>query len=315
MIEFRPFRNTDLPQLAEVWRLQGAQRGLMQPMSMAVLERLILAKPYFDRYGLIVAVDGGKVVGFAHAGFGPSADESTLSTERGVTCLVMLRPEIDHTLAGELLARAEAYLRQQGAASLRGGASYPLSPFYYGLYGGSELSGVLNSDAKMQAVFRDAGYRELQRSVVMRRDLAQFRPTIDRQQMQIRRQNTFEVIADPPTSTWWEACMFEPFDRTLCYLVPRDGGEPAARVYFWNMETMLGAWGVRAVGIADLEVPAERQRKGLARFLLGEALRHLHAQGIAMAEVHVPQENSPALSVFGSLGFEEVDQAVHYAKE
>jgi ribosomal protein S18 acetylase RimI-like enzyme len=133
--------------------------------------------------------------------------------------------------------------------------------------------------------------------------------------MQIRRHNAFEIVADPPTSSWWEACLFEPFDRTLCYLAPRGGGPPLARVYFWNMETMIGAWGVRAAGVADLEVSADRQRQGLARHLLGEAFRHLHTHGVAMAEVHVPQENSPALAIFGSLGFEEVDQAAHFVKD
>jgi ribosomal protein S18 acetylase RimI-like enzyme len=314
LIEYRPFRNTDPPQLAEIWRLQGAQRGLMQPMSMAVLERFVFAKPYFDRHGLIVAVEGSKAVGFAHAGFGPSDDQSTLSTERGVTCLVMLRPEADRAVAGELLARAEEYLRAQGARHLGGGGSFPLSPFYHALYGGSEPSGILESDAAMLAIFREAGYRELRRSIVLRRDLSQFRPDVDRQQMQIRRHNTFEIVPDPPTNTWWEACMFEPLDRTLCYLLPRDGGQPAARVYFWDMETMTGAWGVRAAGVAGLEVPAARQRQGLARFLLGEAFRHLHAQGVSLAEVHVPLENAAGLAVFASLGFEEADQAVHFEK-
>jgi ribosomal protein S18 acetylase RimI-like enzyme len=314
LIAYRAFRNTDPPQLAEVWRLQGAQRGLMQPMSVAVLERFVFAKPYFDPAGLTVAADGGRVIGFAHAGFGPSADESTLATDRGVVCLVMLRPEVERAVAGELIAHAERYLRQRGAAQLFGGSSYPLSPFYFGLYGGSELSGVLDSDPKMQSAFVDAGYQPLHRASVLRRDLAQFRPAVDRQQMQIRRHHTFEVVADARTTTWWEACMFEPFERMACLLVPRGGGAPSARVYFWNMETMLGAWGVRAAGLADLEVPAERQRQGLARFLLGEAFRHLHAQGIALAEVHVPLENSAALAVFASLGFEEVDQAVHYVR-
>jgi ribosomal protein S18 acetylase RimI-like enzyme len=314
LIDFRPFRNTDVPALAEVWRMQGAQRGLMQPMSANVLERYVLAKPYFDNLGLQVAVERENLLGFAHAGFGPNEAESSLSTAQGVTSLVMLRPDADRAIAAELLARSEEYLRGRGATTLCGGASFPLAPFYYGLYGGSEPSGVLASDPRMQAIFLDAGYQPQHSSVVMRRDLAQFRPEVDRQQMQIRRQNTFQVVSDPPTSTWWEACIFEPFDRTLCLLAPRDGGAPAARVFFWNMETMVGALGVHAAGIADLEVPAERQRQGLARFLLGEALRHLHSQGVALAEVHVPLENEPALAVFRGLGFEEVDQAVQYCR-
>jgi ribosomal protein S18 acetylase RimI-like enzyme len=314
LIEYRPFRNFDSPQIAEIWRLQGSQRGLMQPMSTTVLERFVFSRPYFDPQGLIVATDAERVVGFVHAGFGPTEDESSLSTEQGITCLVMLRPEIDRAVAGELLARAESYLRSKGSVRIFGGACYPCSPFYYGLYGGSEQSGILDSDPKLQAVFTDAGYREFQRSIIMRRDLTQFRPTIDRQQMQIRRNNTLEIVADPSPNSWWEACLFEPLERTMCYLAPRRGGSPAARAYFWNMETMVGAWGVRAVGIADLEVSAEHQRQGLARFLLGEAFRYLHSQGFSVAEVHVPQENEPALAVFRSLGFDTVDQAVNYEK-
>jgi GNAT superfamily N-acetyltransferase len=315
LIEYRPVRDTDPPKLAEIWRLQGTTRGLMQPMSMAVLERYVLAKPYFERGGLTVAVDDAKVVGFAHAGFGPSPRANTLAREQGVTCLVMLRPETDRSVAAELVARCEAYLRAAGATTLLGGGGFPLSPFYHGLYGGSECSGILEPDAAMQAVFREAGYRERQRSVVLRRDVATFRSMVDRQQMQIRRHNVFEYHSDAPTTTWWEACVFEPFDRTLATLVPREGGAPAAGVYLWGLETMLGAWGVQAVGIADLVVPAARQRQGLARFLLGEAIRQLHSQGVAMAEVHVPVDNAPAQAIFRSLGFEEVDQAVQFVKE
>jgi ribosomal protein S18 acetylase RimI-like enzyme len=206
-------------------------------------------------------------------------------------------------------------LRGAGATTLLGGGGFPLSPFYHGLYGGSECSGILESDPAMLAVFRGAGYRERGRTVVLRRDLATFRPVVDRQQMQIRRHNTFACQNDAPTTTWWEACVFEPFERTLATLVPREGGAPAAGVYLWNLETMLGAWGVHAVGIADLVVPAARQRQGLARFLLGETIRHLHGKGVAMAEVHVPADNAPGQSTFRSLGFEEVDQAVQFIKE
>ena len=74
LIEYRAFRNTDPPQLAEIWRSNSTSRGLMQPMSTAVFERFVLSKPTFDRQGLVVAVDEDKIVGFAHAGFGPTED-------------------------------------------------------------------------------------------------------------------------------------------------------------------------------------------------------------------------------------------------
>jgi ribosomal protein S18 acetylase RimI-like enzyme len=81
------------------------------------------------------------------------------------------------------------------------------------------------------------------------------------------------------------------------------------------METMTGTWGVHALGIVDLQVTAQRQRQGLAKYLLGEAFRHLHNQGFALAEVHVAQENTPALALFSVLGFDQVDQSVLYRKD
>ncbi len=198
---------------------------------------------------------------------------------------------------------------------LYGGGSYPLSPFYYGLYGGSELSGVLESDAQSQEVFRAADYRSARRSLVLHRDLAGFRPLVDRQQIQIRRTTRLETMVDPPTRTWWEAVMFEPFDRTRWSLVEREGGPSLASVYVWNLETMAGTWGVHAVGIVDLEVHSDRRRRGLATNLLGEAFRQLQAQGVSLAEVHVPEENEPALAVFRSLGFERVDASTLYCKD
>ena len=81
-----------------------------------MLELVVLAKPYFEREGLILALDDGRPIGFVHAGFGPSDDESRLSTELGVTVLLLTinHPE-QATVAGELLARSEDYLHCRGA--------------------------------------------------------------------------------------------------------------------------------------------------------------------------------------------------------
>lgn len=286
----------------------------MQPMSMAVLDRYVLSKPTFDRDGLIVAVDQERVIGFAHAGFGPGDDGNSLSTHRGVTSLVMVHADAEPSVAGQLLARAEQYLRDRGAQTLLGGGSYPLSPFYYGLYGGSELSGVLDSDTIGQRIFSDHGYQAQKRSIVLHRELASFRPAVDRQQMQIRRHTNVETVVDPPTTSWWEAVIFEPFERTRCFVVPRDGGHAVASVHFWNMETMSAALGVHAVGIVGLEVTDPKRRQGLAKYLLGESLRQLHAHGVALAEVHVAADNQPALALFNGLGFAQVDATTLYCK-
>src|SRR6476469_711267 len=70
LIRYRPFENRDPPGLAEIWRTQRPIRGRMQAVTPQVLEKHVFAKPWFDRHGLIVACDGPRLVGFAHAGFG-----------------------------------------------------------------------------------------------------------------------------------------------------------------------------------------------------------------------------------------------------
>jgi ribosomal protein S18 acetylase RimI-like enzyme len=69
------------------------------------------------------------------------------------------------------------------------------------------------------------------------------------------------------------------------------------------------------VGLLDVHVPPEHRRKGYARFLVGEILRHARSNLIHCVEVQTSAENQPALALYASLGFVPVDQATIYRKE
>ena len=147
MLRYRSFRNTDPPALVEIWRSRNGQPGLLQPMSVDLFEQFVLGRLYFDREGLQLAWDDDRPVGFAHAGFGPDETENHVVTELGTTCLILTRPDCDEVeVAAGLLARSEDYLRRRGAKVLYGGGIKPLDAFYLGLYGGSELPGILATD-------------------------------------------------------------------------------------------------------------------------------------------------------------------------
>lgn len=316
MIEYRPFRNSDPPRLAEIWRSQPPERGLMQPMSADLLEQLVLAKPYFENAGLIVATDEGVPVGFAHAGFGPKEDEHGLSTAFGTTCLVMVRSNYQRRgIGAALVEHSERYLQSRGAQVLYAGSIRPLNPFYLGLYGGSELPGVLDSNPRAQDLFRSAGYRQIDRTVVFDRSLAGYRPTIDREQMQIRRRTSMEIVEDPPSRSWWDACTMGGFERTRYELHARGGGELLASASIWDTEPLASSWGVRAGGIVELSVAAEHQRQGLATYLLSEIFRHLQEQGITLVEATTMERNSAALALYTKLGFTAVDHGAVFRKE
>ncbi len=316
MIRFRPFRNTDPPVVTALWRSCFGRPGLAPEVSADLFEQYVFAKLYFDYDGLITAWDGDRPVGFAHAGFGPNEAEDDVCTHLGVTCLVLVRPDCaDGQVAPGLLARSEEYLRSRGAKVLYGGGINPLNPFYLGLYGGSELPGVLWSDALARELFASHGYREIDRTLVMRLPLADFQAVIDRRQMQIRRQMIVEVNVDPPSRSWWEACTLGEFELTRFDVLPRGGGPTVARAIFRAMEVAAPDGISRAAGLVELFVEESMRRRGLAVFLLSEAARQFARQGIAFVEAQLTEHNAAALAVYRKLGFRQADEGSVFRKE
>jgi ribosomal protein S18 acetylase RimI-like enzyme len=316
VITYRPFQNSDPPRIVEIWRTQPRERGLMQPLSIDLLESLVLAKPYFDRNGLIIACDDGQPIGFGHAAFGPNDEENAISTRWGVVALVMVRANYQRRgIGAELVRQCEAYLTGRGAEVLYAGGIKPLNGFYLGLYGGSELPGVLDSASRAQQLFQRCGYKEIDRTIILHREMAGFRAPMDRQQIQIRRRSTLKVTNDPPPRSWWEACTYGPFDRVQFDLVENIGHIVVASATFWNLQPLAASWGVHASGLIELEVHPDHRRQGFATYILSEAFRHCAAQGVSLIEVQTMQNNTAARQLYEKkLGFTVVDQAAVYRK-
>ncbi|GAG26370.1 unnamed protein product, partial [marine sediment metagenome] len=255
-------------------------------------------------------------VGFAHAGFGPDESESELSTEMGVTSLVMVRPDCSELeVASGLLGRCEDYLRRSGTKVLYGGGIRPLNPFYIGLYGGSELPGVLDSDTIARQLYPANGYQEIDRTIILQRELSGFEAPIDRNQMQIRRRMIVEVEVDPRPRTWWEACTTGDFDITRFELLTRSGGPAVARATFRSMASSGTYTAGGGSGLIDLWVDQSLRRRGLAVFVLSEACRQFIRDGVSRLEAQVMIHNVAALGVYRKLGFQQIGQGSVFRKE
>jgi GNAT superfamily N-acetyltransferase len=315
MLRYRTFRNTDPPAITAIWRSHAGGAGPWQPVSVDLFEQLVFGKLYFDYQGMILAWDDDRPVGFAHAGFGPNAQRTWVAAESGITCMIMVRPDgpAEATAAG-LLERSEAYLRQRGAKMLYGGGLRPLNPFYLGLYGGAEPSGVLDGDSMLQALFRGAGYEESERRLILRRELSDFRPLVDRQQVKFRRSLSLQTTIDAPACDWWEATTAGDFDLTRFRLCAR-GSETALGCLTVRTMDATGQTGpMRGAGILELHVEPEHRRQGLATFLVGEAISELHREGYGVVEAHVGAENTAGLGLYRKLGLQQVDQGLVFRK-
>ncbi|NLE39679.1 MAG: GNAT family N-acetyltransferase [Pirellulaceae bacterium] len=316
MLRYRSFRNTDPPRIVEVWRSAAGDTGLFRPVSVDLLEQFVMARLYFEPEGLWLAWDDDRPVGFAHAGFGPDEQQARISHEWGTTCLLLTTPDGPRQeVAGALLELCERYLVSRGAKVLYGGGIRPLNPFYLGIFGGSELPGVPESDTIACETFAMHNYREIDRTITFHCDLHRFEPPTSREQMQIRRRMTVNVVADSPARDWWEACTMGSFDLTRYELCPRAGGPSVAHALLRNMDPTNAFGGGRAVGLIELEVDPRHRRQGLVTYLLSEVFHQLSRQGIVKVEVQTMQNNKAARALYRRLGFQEVGQGIVFRKE
>ena len=314
MISYDCFRNDDPPRLADVWRATDLGPAALQPMTSAALEAAVFSKPYYDRHGLIVARDGDRLLGFAHAAFGPCVYRSVLDHAIGTTLLVVVPPHNErNAIEDGLLAGCEAYLRQRGATTIRGGGTPDLGGFYLGLYGGSNLPGILDTSPGMQAIFLRNGYVPAERIAVLRRPLAGFRPPVNRLQLAIRRATTLRAIDEPARRTWWEAATTTGISLRR-YELRGEADALLGSASFWDIQPLAAAWGVNIAGLIRVDTEGQRRRQGLANYLVAEALHDLAEEGHTLAEVHVADSNAPAMKLFEKLGFKSTDHGTVFSR-
>jgi ribosomal protein S18 acetylase RimI-like enzyme len=317
VIEYRRFHNSDPPRLVSLWHDARLGRGAAAGFSTDAFEQLNFSQSYFDREGLIVAVDAerNRPAGFVHAGFGPNQDESRLATDIGVVCVVVVRPEYRRQGIGtELVRRAEAYLRDRGATTILAGAAAPFDPFYVGLYGGSQPSGFLASDPDADPFLRALDYEPAERFAVLQKDLQSGRDPMSFKVVTIRRKMQLGLLPGPDDPTWWWMTRYGRLDSLRFVLVPKTGGEPTAGVTIVGLDLYLPRWQERVIGLTNLTVPEEERRKGFGQVLLLEVARRLREELVNKLEAHVSETNPVAMRVFESTGFQQVDTGVVYRK-
>src|SRR5580704_14248970 len=92
VLQFRNFRNPDSPGITQIWNECFSGRGAAVLRHSVMLENLVFAKPYFEPGGISVATDQGQIVGFAHAGFGPTPDGKSLDFRQGILSILAVKP-------------------------------------------------------------------------------------------------------------------------------------------------------------------------------------------------------------------------------
>jgi ribosomal protein S18 acetylase RimI-like enzyme len=287
----------------EIWNEAFTGRGAVRLRNTSPLERFVFAKPIFDPAGLFVAEENNRRLGFAHAAM-TQADQPGV----GVICALGVRPETRRRGIGtELLRRCENYLRERGAKTLHAGPHWPFNPFYPGLYGGCDSPGFLASDPQAEPFFLRHQYEVSLKTLVMQRLLDQPMKIIDPRFAPHRQR--FQVRACSPRSLhgYWKECILGFLDPLELQLEDKQAGTVAAVSLVWEMDLFGQRWNRPAIGIMGFEVEPKLRRLGIGKFLLSQLLRQVQEQYFEIAEVHLRQDNQPAIQFLKSLAFEHID--------
>lgn len=311
VIEYRSFRNYDPPQILRLWEEAGLGHGAAQNLSNDMsFDMTNYSQTYFDRHGLIVAVDDGTPVGFIHAGFGCTPDGNALDDSTGVVCAVIVQP--DHRRQGigrELVSRAETYLRNKGAKRIIAGPARGSDPFYFGLYGGARPAGFLNSDEAAAPFFTSIGYESAGRFEITSRQMSDRDPVHFRSTM-IRRKWELVLVDRPDPCSWWWMCRYGRLDAVYCVLLPKAGGVPVAGVTIVGLDAYAGSWNEQAIGLVDLSVDEKHRRQGFGQALLLEVIKRLRKETVTRLTANFSEDDPASRKVFESVGFSKIDEGV-----
>ena len=313
VIEYRQFRNSDPPHLVRLWHECGLGRGAALGISCDEFDEVVIAQPYFDPAGVIVACRDGVPVGFVHAGFGVNEQQTWLSTDEGVICVVMVHPnERNFGVGRELVLRAENYLRRAGSIRIYAGQSDGRDSFYGGLYGGSQSAGFLESDPAAAPFFAKLGYVPCERHLVFQRALiAGAADPVGIRLVNVRRNTRLASIGQEPKSWWWQT-RHGRLDAMQLALMLKTGGGALARVSVVGLDRYINSWNARAIGLTGLYVGEANRQKGYGQTLLVEVCRRVRDDLVQVAEAHAPATDSAAIAVLESSGFSPIDAGVVY---
>lgn len=354
MAKIRPFQNSDLPGIFEVWMRHWASARQSPPVSVSILERAVLARRFFHPRDLMVALADDRVIAWAHSFHARNAGDELGSTPRG-TSVAHTAPPVSSTAPNELLPTAtiaalcfadepgiaicdqllravEDQLAHAGIRQILVGPVRDDRNGYAGLAPVGHGIGIPVSDARTGSLLSRNGYqvaRSFDRMVVQ---TSTYRPPVNRAFLQLRRSTRLDRLLLLPSDDRVAAAMSH-FDIERHTLVDHQQQQMLATCEFWlgdpEVQVMessrailsLSPMGGRFYDGEPVPVPSKRfvdpeshELSTECQFLISSLVQSLSNRQILTVETAIDRDDRTLIQQLEQLKFSCTEQGKQWTK-
>lgn len=339
MALIRPFQNSDLPGVFEVWMRHWQAAKQTPPVSVSILERAILSRQFFDPSTLMVGLADDQVIAWGHSFVGQT-DDSSLEAASTVTesttgksatiAAFCMADEPGLAICDQLLLAIEAQLRESGVTEIRVGSVRDEHNGYVGLAPIGHGIGIPVSDARTGSMLSRHGYhvdRSIDRLVV---STSTYRPPVNRAFLQFRRSTRLDHLPVLPVGERRAAAMSH-FDVERHILMDHRQQEPMAVCGLWLgdpevqvMESSRAILSLELLPATDfqgrpVELGADAQPteelSNEQQFLIASIVQSLSNRQIFTVEIAVDQGSNKLVEQLKQLKFECAEQGRQWLKQ
>ncbi|MCM2371477.1 GNAT family N-acetyltransferase [Aporhodopirellula aestuarii] len=340
MAIIRPFQNSDLPGVFEVWIRHWLAARQTPPVSVSILERALMSRSFFRPADLIVGLADGRVIAWTHVFRDPPVSDSANGegSEEGESSTATIAAlcfadEPGLAICDQMLKAAEEYLRADGVQQIFVGAVRDDVNGYAGLAPVGHGIGIPVSDARTGSLLSRNGYqvsRTIERMVVQ---TSTYRPPVNRSFLQLRRSTRLDHVPVLPSSPRVASAMSH-FDIERYMLVDYQQQQTLAMCGLWmgdpEVQVMESSKAILSLTLLDahtynglpvqIEPNLEEESGAIEltteqQFLIASLVQSLSNRQIFSVETAIDRDDQKLLTQLDELKFERIEQGKQWVKK
>ena len=297
-LNFRSYQDSLAPEIVEIWNQSLQEEYGFFPITVEQLQKHYSSSRHFNSEHIIIAFYNTTPLGFIHYDL---VDEPGYE-RAGVICALAVIPE--HRLQGigdKLLSKAIDKLELHRIRFIDAAGAWPYSSFYATLIDGSERAGINENNHGAKWLLNNYYFYPGRKSYTMIKEL-KGEPFFS-----ILPQNVY-IGSRENCSTWLDHA-FRGWDLYDHELLDKDG-VILSRCIYARMDGSSRYQQKERYSLFGVYTPPEHQGMGYATANLKLLCNKFIGEGVDEIELHVYQDNSPAVKLYRRIGFKEIGETV-----